>query len=154
MLHCIRDSKKNSKKEILSSLIKDQEYNLTNYSANAQRTDALVGYKQEWCDASEKLALLTQMYDELPDKNGYCTYIGTIQDHCFLGGQGYIKFSVLAPATKMHHEVFYFKLCMVVEMKVSKIPTVAENTLSTGIVAVKVKDGIIKQIDYLEEGEF
>ena len=152
MIQRIRKCKTNSKKELIKSLIKEQDYNLTSYSANAQRTEALVGYEDKWLESSEELALLSQIYDEIPDEDGYCTYIGSIKERFVSDGRCYVRFVLLSPDSEKS-QTYYFKYHLVVDLKFEVIPSETNDLMLGGIVAVRVKDGTIEQIHYLEGGE-
>ena len=143
----------NCKRKIISEAIEMEEHNLSCYSANVARTKAKIGYDEEWANTKEKLSLLNQMHGELPDSEGYCAYVGTMQEFFYIGGYGYIKFAIISSDTQKHQEIFYFKLSIAVAMKFEVMPNKTNNLMLDGIVAIRVKNGTIENIHYLEKGE-
>lgn len=142
----------NCKRSIINEAIEMAEHNLYCYSANINGTKAKTGYEKEWCNTKEKLTVLNQIYNELPDEEGYCIYIGSIKERFVSDGRCYVKFVLLSPDTEKP-QTYYFKYHLVVNLKFEVMPSKTNDLMLGGIVAIRVKDGTIEQIHYLEKGE-
>ena len=102
----------NTRRKFLKEQLMMQEHNLFRYSSNLLLLDPKRGYEKHWEEALEKVRLVTQMYNELPDESGCCVFVGRILEWMQSNNGWLVKFEVASPERSLRPTsiLYYFKI--------------------------------------------
>ena len=102
----------NTRRKYLKEQLMMQDHNLFCYSSNLLLLDPKCGYEKQWECAMEKVRLITQMYNELPDERGCCTFIGRILEWVHSDTGCFVRFEVASPerSLKPASILYFFKI--------------------------------------------
>ena len=98
----------NTRKKYLQEQIQQEDHNLLCYSKNLLMTEPKVGYNNEWGNTKERVALVQQMLNEIPDSQGISTYVGRIFSWSKTeDGECLVKFEVSSPIKSLKPASIY-----------------------------------------------
>ena len=102
----------NTRRKFLQEQLLMQEHNLLCYSCNLLMAEPKRGYEYEWRGAKEKMQLITQMLNEMPDSHGGCIFYGRVQQWVETDKGYFVCFEVCSPERSVTHAaiVQYFKI--------------------------------------------
>lgn len=102
----------NTRRKFLQEQLLMQEHNLLCYSCNLLMAEPKRGYEYEWRGAKEKMQLITQMLNEMPDSHGGCIFYGRVQQWVETDKGFFVYFEVCSPERPITHSSImqYFKI--------------------------------------------
>lgn len=102
----------NTRKKYLQELLLREQHNLLCYSRNLEMEGPKHGFNLEWGDTKEKVQLITQMLNELPDSHGGCVFYGRVQQWFETDKGFFVYFEVCSPERPITHSSImqYFKI--------------------------------------------
>ena len=148
----------NTRRKYLQEQIQQEDHNLLCYSKNLLMTEPKVGYNNEWGNTKERVALVQQMLNEIPDSQGISTYVGRILDWFkSADGRYLVKFEVSSPIKSLKPDSICHIFCITEELYniwVSRYESEFQSRLKEDkpdILKVKVKQTTIYEMKWVED---
>ena len=144
----------NTRKKYLQELLLREQYNFLCYSRNLEMEGPKQGFNLEWGDTKEKVQLITQMLNELPDSRGGCVFYGRVQQWIESDKGVFVLFEVCSPERPITYSsiVQYFKITEHTYHEwVSKYEAELENRRHDDVPTIlraKVKKGCIYALEW------
>lgn len=148
----------NTRKKYLQEQVQQEDHNLLCYSKNLLMTEPKVGYSNEWGNTKERVALVQQMLNEVPDSHGISTFMGRIfdwfkseDDRCL------VKFEVSSPIKSLNPDSIYHIFFITEELYnnwVSKYESEFQERLKKDrpdILKVKIKKTTVYEMSWVED---
>lgn len=104
--------KGNTRKKFLQELLLKEQHNLLCYSHTFEMDMPKQGFNAEWGNSKEKVQLITQMLNELPDSHGECVFYGRVKDWLETDQGFFVYFEVCSPERPLIHSSImqYFRI--------------------------------------------
>ena len=148
----------NTRRKYLQEQIQQEDHNLLCYSKNLLMTEAKAGYSNEWGNTKERVALIQQMLNEMPDCHGTSTYVGRIFGWFKTDeGKYLVKLEVSSPIKSLKPDSIYH-IFFITEEQYNTWVLVYETELQKrlkedqpDILRVKVKQTTVYEMSWIED---
>lgn len=148
----------NTRRKYLQEQIQQEDHNLLCYSKNLLMTEPKVGYNNEWGNSKERVALVQQMLNEIPDSYGISTYVGRIFSWFKTeDGKYLVKFEVSSPIKSLKPDSVY-RIFFITEELYNKWFPIYESEFQKrlkeekpDILKAKVKQTTIFEMSWVED---
>lgn len=144
----------NTRKKFLQELLLEEQHKFLCSSRTVEMDGPKSGCNLAWGDSREKIQLITQMLNELPDSHGGCIFYGRILNWIQSDSDCFVCFEVSSPERELTHAsiIQYFKIVREIydkwvneydeeieQRRIDDVPTV---------VRAKVKKGCIYSMEW------
>lgn len=142
-----------TRRKYLKEALQMAEHNLFCYSKDYSMDEPKAGFNYEWGDAKEKVKLVEQMLNELPDAEGSCVFYGRVLD---TKDNPFILFEISSPEkTSTNASIIQiFKASTNIQPFLSTYFEEGKSRYETDkpdIVRVKVNKGCIYTIEWVDD---
>ena len=142
-----------TRRKYLEEALQMAEHNLFCYSKGISIKDPKFGFNYEWGDAKEKVRLVKQMLNELPDVNGDCLFYGRVID---TENNPFILFEVSSPEKTLTNTsiIRIFKVSNNTQSFLSTYAEQSKNRYETDkpdVVKIKVNKSCILSMEWIDD---